>query len=115
MQTPLECAICEIQFSEDQERDSLWDDRQTTIEWIPEIADSRSEETESHEDYIGADGIAKQVIVPSIEPSHVIVPGTARTLQLLLSAVAAYSEYLCAIREINFKETLMFQVHLLPD
>lgn len=44
------------------------------------------------------------------EPSHEIVPGTTKCIQVLLNATVAFSKYFCCVKEINFKNTLMLQV-----
>lgn len=54
--------------------------------------------------------MAKKTIEPVNEPSHEIVPGTTKCVQVLLNATVAFSRYSCPTKEINFKNTLMFQV-----
>jgi len=54
--------------------------------------------------------MAKKTVEPVNEPSHEIVPGTTKCIQVLLNATVAFSKYSCSIKEINFKNTLMFQV-----
>jgi len=54
--------------------------------------------------------MAKKTVEPVNEPSHEIVPGTTKCIQALLNATVAFSKYSCSIKEINFKNTLMFQV-----
>lgn len=54
--------------------------------------------------------MAKKTVEPVDEPSHEIVPGTIKCIRVLLNATVAFSKYSCPVKEINFKNTLMFQV-----
>ncbi|XP_043285632.1 hydrocephalus-inducing protein homolog [Venturia canescens] len=102
-ETPLECAINEIRFSMDQREPNSWDDRRTSVEWL----DVDNEE-EGLEEMLEA-RTQQKVVVPTREPSHEILPGSWRTIQLVFSATAAYSEFVCDVEAINFMDTLMFQ------
>lgn len=81
-----------------------WDDRETEVRWVVMNSDVREQETNME--------IAKKTVEPVNEPSHEIVPGTIKCIQVLLNITVAFSKYSCPVKEINFKNTLMFQVVL---
>lgn len=54
--------------------------------------------------------LARKVVEPVNEPIHEILPGTTKCIQVMLNAIVAFSTYSCLVKEINFKDTLMFQV-----
>lgn len=85
----------------DLENRMSWDDRQMNINWNKRSYDFDSGTSEQ---------VVKKIIEPMAEPNHEVVSGSTRYIQLLLSAIAAYSEYECKIQHIGFKDTLMFQV-----
>ncbi|XP_036144321.1 LOW QUALITY PROTEIN: hydrocephalus-inducing protein [Monomorium pharaonis] len=99
-QTLLECTVCAIDLA-DPLRESSWDDRETEVRWIAMNSNGKQEiNTE----------MAKKIIESVNEPSNEVVPGTMKCIQVLFNATVAYSKYSCSIKEINFKNTLMFQV-----
>ncbi|XP_026670111.1 hydrocephalus-inducing protein-like [Ceratina calcarata] len=100
--TRIECLICEITV-EDPTTDMAWDDRQTEVKWEKIHPDLMHEISD-------VELMKKKLIAPTIEAKHEVIPGTGKSIQLLLSATVAYSEYLCSVQEIYFKDTLMFQV-----
>jgi len=81
-------------------KESSWDDRETQVQWVTINSDAKEPNAE----------IAKKTIEPVNEPKHEIVPGTTKCIQVLLNATVAFSKYSCSVKEINFKNTLMFQV-----
>ncbi|XP_039306783.1 hydrocephalus-inducing protein homolog [Solenopsis invicta] len=99
--TRLECTVCAIDLA-DPSKESSWDDRETEVRWIAMNSDAEEQETNTE--------MAKKTIEPVNEPSHEIVPGTTKCVQVLLNATVAFSRYSCPTKEINFKNTLMFQV-----
>lgn len=99
----------EIRFSMHQEDLNSWDDRLTTVQWVD--VDIDEEESE----YISTETTKRKVVIPTKEPSHEVLPGTWRTIKLIFSVIAAYTEFACDVAEINFMDTLMFQVSLSDD
>lgn len=93
--------VCTIELA-DPSKESSWDDRETEVRWMAINSDVREQETNTE--------MAKKTIEPVNEPSHEIVPGTIKCIQVLLNAIVAFSKYSCSVKEINFKNTLMFQV-----
>ncbi|XP_018395325.1 PREDICTED: hydrocephalus-inducing protein [Cyphomyrmex costatus] len=96
--THLECTVCAIELV-DSVKESSWDDRETEVRWI--TINSAAGEPNAE--------IAKKTVEPVNEPKHEIVPGTTKCIQVLLNAIVAFSKYSCSVKEINFKNTLMFQ------
>lgn len=88
----------------DPSKESSWDDRETEVRWVAMNSDAREQETNVE--------MVKKTVEPVNEPTHEIVPGTMKCIQVLLNAIVAFSKYSCSIKEINFKDTLMFQVVL---
>nr|XP_034173204.1 hydrocephalus-inducing protein homolog isoform X3 [Osmia lignaria] len=98
---PIECSLCEI-ILVDSKGEAPWDDRQTEVKWEkvrPEIVEQMNE----------MELLAKKIVQPTAEPLHEITPGTSNSINLLLNATVAFSEYSCDVEEIHFKDTLMFQ------
>ncbi|XP_011066010.1 PREDICTED: hydrocephalus-inducing protein-like [Acromyrmex echinatior] len=96
--TCLECTVCAIELA-NSVKESSWDDRETQVRWETINSDAKEPNAE----------IAKKIIEPVNEPKHEIVPGTTKCIQVLLNAIVAFSKYSCSVKEINFKNTLMFQ------
>ncbi|XP_072764383.1 hydrocephalus-inducing protein homolog [Anoplolepis gracilipes] len=98
--TCVDCTICVIELA-NTSKESSWDDRETEVQWVTMNLDSEQE--------INSEILAKKVVEPVNEPSHEIVPGTTKCIQVLLNAIVAFSKYSCPVKEINFKDSLMFQ------
>ncbi|XP_018048361.1 PREDICTED: hydrocephalus-inducing protein [Atta colombica] len=96
--TCLECTVCAIELA-NSVKESSWDDRETQVRWVTINSDAKEPNAE----------IAKKTIEPVNEPKHEIIPGTMKCIQVLLNAIVAFSQYSCSVKEINFKNTLMFQ------
>ncbi|XP_012054801.1 PREDICTED: hydrocephalus-inducing protein-like [Atta cephalotes] len=96
--TCLECTVCAIELA-NSVKESSWDDRETQVRWVTINSDAKEPNAE----------IAKKTIEPVNEPKHEIIPGTTKCIQVLLNAIVAFSKYSCSVKEINFKNTLMFQ------
>ncbi|XP_076237948.1 hydrocephalus-inducing protein-like [Calliopsis andreniformis] len=99
--TCIECVICEIELA-DSTTDKAWDDRQMEVRWERMHPDVVSQPQD-------AELMSRKMVGPSAEPKYQIVPGTGKCIQVLLSVTVAFSEYACPVREIYFKDTLMFQ------
>ena len=54
----------------------------------------------------------KKVIETAVEPSYQEVTDTARTIDLLVSANADYSQFKCKTESVHFKDTLMLQTRV---
>ncbi len=50
----------------------------------------------------------KKVIETDTEPAHSVVDESHRDLELLISAVADFATFVCPVKEIRFKDTLMY-------
>ncbi|XP_014477569.1 PREDICTED: hydrocephalus-inducing protein homolog [Dinoponera quadriceps] len=101
--THLDCTIYAIELV-DLAKEPCWDDRETEVRWVTINSDDAADEQETN-----AETYARKVVEPVHEPSHEIVPGTTKCIQVLLNAIVAFSKYSCLVKEINFKDTLMFQ------
>ncbi|CAL7939802.1 unnamed protein product [Xylocopa violacea] len=98
--TCIDCFICEI-IVEHPTDEVAWDDRQTEVRW-----------EKLHHDMVQPNDyelLAKKIVEPTVEAKHEVVPGTGKGIQLLLNAAVAFSECSCDVKEIHFKDTLMFQ------
>ena len=87
-----------------------WDSRQTRDVWTekyPSLSDfEESSFATDHEE----NSYVQKIICAIREPAYEIVPKTSQSVQLLVSAIADYSDYECDVEVINFEDTLMFQV-----
>ncbi|XP_031785390.1 hydrocephalus-inducing protein homolog isoform X3 [Nasonia vitripennis] len=102
-QVLLECIVCEIAFNNPPVEPS-WDSRQTNVNWI--------EKNPSLEEYVTfeqEDIFVRKIVAQTLEPEFQVVPETTQSIQLLVSAVADYSDYFCNVEIINFDDTLMLQ------
>ncbi|KAM0731376.1 Hydrocephalus-inducing protein [Formica fusca] len=99
--TCIDCTICAIDLA-DPSKESSWDDRETEVRWVAMNLDD-------NEQQINAETLARKAVEPVNEPSHEMVPGTTKCIQVLLNAIVAFSKYSCPVKEINFKDSLMFQ------
>lgn len=105
---PLDCILNEITLSEPI-IEPLWDSRQTKVSWKEK--NPSSNEFEEEEDCVCEDDtFVKKVIHNTLEPECKVIPGTTNTIQILVSAVADYTQFECDVDEITFENTLMFQV-----
>lgn len=103
-QVPVDCAIQEILYPS-LDKQLSWDDRKTYAKW-DEVMNEFSKDFQSSKD-----AIFKKITEPVAEPFCEVISGSSSYIQILLSAIATYSEYKCDIQCINFKDTLMFQVN----
>lgn len=51
-------------------------------------------------------------VIETVEPPHAVVDDSHGDLELYASAVADYTKYECPVREIKFRETLMYQTRV---
>ncbi|XP_076763005.1 hydrocephalus-inducing protein [Xylocopa sonorina] len=98
--TCIDCFVCEI-ITEHPTDEVVWDDRQTEVRW-KRLHENLSEPSD-------LESLAKKIVEPTVEARHEVVPGTGKSIQLLLSAAVAFSDCSCDVKEIHFKDTLMFQ------
>lgn len=104
LQTCIECTICAIELADPSK--VSWDDRETEVRWVT-MNDGEQE--------INTETLVRKAVEPVNEPSHEIVLGTTKCIQVLLNAIVAFSKYFCPVKEINFKDSLMFQVNYNHD
>lgn len=103
LQIPLDCTVHEM-VSLHKNLEIPWDNRETSVHWAAMAT------RDSESSVMDRNCVLKKMVEPTEEPDHEIVPGTLRSIQVLLSAIADYSQYLCDVDSIHFEDTLMFQV-----
>ena len=54
----------------------------------------------------------KKVIETEPEPPHSDVENSNREIELVVSAISDFAKYECPIREVNFRDTLMYQTRV---
>lgn len=99
-----------------------WDDRMRSVKWVTvsnpaETSDpDGSINTSSRPPSVAADTVRpptapakKKVVETEPEPPHTLVEESKRTLGLVVSGVVDYCQYECSVRNIKFKDTLMYQ------
>nr|XP_031837905.1 hydrocephalus-inducing protein-like [Nomia melanderi] len=99
--TRIECIVSEISILQPN-NEAAWDDRQTEVRWEtlhPDLPEQPK----------NTEVLAKKTVQPAPEPMADVVPGSSKCIQVLLSATVAFSEYSCPVKDIYFKDTLMFQ------
>lgn len=87
--------VCRIQYTRPDTAED-WDDSCETVKYVV------SE---------GPDGglVREKLVEKDLEPEHSMLAETARQLTLKVTAIADYARFECAVTEIPFAETLMFQ------
>ena len=109
--------ICKIQFAHPLCDIVDWDDRMKSVQWV-NVAPPRPPSLESS----GTSSVLKQsttarvatpakkkVIETDPEPAHSVIDDSHRDLEVLVSAMADFTKYECSIKEVRFKDTLMYQ------
>lgn len=116
--------IRKILFSKPLNQIPDWDDRMKSIRWVKTIPNKPTNlESGSAEDTDHVEPQAKPQPTPAVpakkkvietepEPPHSDVENSGRDIELVVSAVADYAKYECPIREVNFKDTLMYQTRV---
>lgn len=92
-----------------------WDDRMKSVQWVTATA---VENTASINSVLASSSTAskpphnaplkKRVVETEKEPSHQVVDDSHRDLELSVTGVADFCKYECSIRDIKFRETLIY-------
>ncbi|NWU95982.1 HYDIN protein, partial [Upupa epops] len=94
----VKCMVAKITFQLPPEQVADWDDRLRTIKWVDAMRDPEAMWP-----------VKKKVIETDPEPVHTVLEKSSRVMELLLSAVIDYAEFMLDTNLIQFKETLIFQ------
>ena len=96
-----------------------WDDRMRTVKWVDvSITPSTTESTTIKPNTpapltpSSSRPAKKKVVETEPEPHFTDIPETARTVDLLVSAIADHCKYKCKTESVKFKDTLMFQTRM---
>ena len=119
--------IKKILFSKPLNQIPDWDDRMKSIRWVKNVQSGHSrpttQENGSNGENADTAGSRSKAPVPAIpakkkvietepEPPHSDVENSSREVELIVSAIADFAKYECPIREVNFRETLMYQTRV---
>lgn len=118
--------IKKILFSKPLNQISDWDDRMKSIRWVKNVQSGHSRPTTQENGSCGENtdsGVQSKAPVPVIpakkkvvetepEPPHSEVENSSREVELVVSAIADFAKYECPIREVNFRDTLMYQTRV---
>ena len=123
----LSCEVKKILFSKPLNQIPDWDDRMKSIRWVKNVqsghsrpptqenaANGDSTEIESPDKVPSFPAIPakKKVIETEPEPPHSDVENSTREIELIVSGVSDFAKYECPIREVNFRDTLMYQTRV---
>ena len=109
------CEVKKILFSKPLSQVPDWDDRMKSIRWVKNRTVATAPEGGNREIAdTGAPALPakRKVIETEPEPPHSDVENGSREVELVVSAVADYAKYECPIREVSFKDTLMYQTRV---
>ncbi|XP_028982034.1 hydrocephalus-inducing protein homolog [Diachasma alloeum] len=82
-----------------------WDDQQTTVA-VEEVIESNSEEGSCEGDnYV----VLREINYRTEEPHYELIRKDSEIIQLVVSAVAAWTTYYCPVEEINFEDTFVLE------
>ncbi len=109
--------ICKIQFSQPLCDVVDWDDRMKSVRWVnaapprPPSLDGSGTSSMLKQSVTAcvATPAKKKVIETDPEPPHSVLDDSHRELEVLVSAVADFTKYACHVKEVRFKDTLMYQ------
>lgn len=108
--------LCKVSFSQPLPQIPDWDDRMKSVRWVNNapvqppsemMTDDRVLQSTLPKPIVGP--AKKKIVETDPEPACSIVEDSNRHLELLISAVANYARYECDVKEIKFKDTLMYQ------
>lgn len=85
LQVRVDCEVSAIELA-DSPAESVWDDREQEVRWVAMDSDIATYET-------NAETFARKAVEAVNEPSHEIVPGTTKCIQVLLNAIVAFPEH----------------------
>lgn len=109
--------ISKIHFSQPLSEIVDWDDRMKSVQWVnvapprPPSLDGSGTSSVLKQSHMArvATPAKRKVIETDPEPAHSVVDDSHRDLEVLLSAVADFTKYSCPVKEVRFKDTLMYQ------
>ncbi|XP_044515296.1 hydrocephalus-inducing protein homolog [Gracilinanus agilis] len=99
--TLIKCKILRINFQQPADQVPDWDDHMRTVKWVDAVRNPNT-----------AISPKKKVIETDPEPAHVVVDENYQDLDLLVSAVADFASFLSPVKEVSFKDTLVFQTRI---
>ncbi|XP_056680687.1 hydrocephalus-inducing protein homolog isoform X2 [Monodelphis domestica] len=99
--TLIKCKISRIKFQQPADQVSDWDDHMRTVKWVDAVRNPNT-----------AISPKKKVIETDPEPVHVVVDENYQELDLLVSAVVDFASFLSQVKEVAFKDTLVFQTRI---
>jgi hydrocephalus-inducing protein len=99
-----------------------------SIRWVKNVQSGHSrpttQENGSHGENADTTGLQSKASAPAVipakkkvietepEPPHSDVENSSREVELFISAIADFAKYECPIREVNFRETVMYQTRV---
>ena len=122
--------IKKVLFSKPLSQIPDWDDRMKSIRWVKNVQSGHSSSRPTTQEKLsgsngenGDTGAQSKAPVPAIpakkkvietepEPPHSDVENSTREVELIVSAIADFAKYECPIREVNFRDTLMYQTRV---
>ncbi|XP_074055255.1 hydrocephalus-inducing protein homolog isoform X3 [Macrotis lagotis] len=97
----VKCKLSRIVFQQPVDQVPDWDNHMRTVKWV--------EAAKGPSNHIPA---RKKVIETDPEPAHIILDENYQDLELYVSAVVDYSSFRSQVKEVNFKDTLVFQTRV---
>ncbi|XP_070194710.1 hydrocephalus-inducing protein homolog isoform X4 [Littorina saxatilis] len=110
--------VMKITFDKPTDQVSDWDDRIRTVKWVDvgptptQTADGSVVKSQPSTPQIPQRPMKKKIVETELEPAYIEVVESARTVDLLVSAVADFCKHTCKTTSIHFRDTLMFQTRL---
>lgn len=113
--------IWKILFSKPLSKIPDWDDRMKSVQWVSAVPAMQAAGLENAStNSIPATSstasklphnapLKKKVVETDKEPPHRVLDDSYRDLELSVTGVADFCKYECAVRDIKFKETLIYQ------
>ena len=108
--------ICKISFSQPLSKVPDWDDRMKSVRWVnirppqtPSLESSTNGSVSKHNTVPVPTPAKKKVIETDPEPAHSVVDESHRDMEILISGIADFVKFDCAVKDIRFKDTLMYQ------
>lgn len=107
--------VSRISYTKAASKDIDWDDRMKSVQWVTMV--QQQHPTVPLDDAVSVPPPPrfppkKKIIETESEPPHSVLDDHHRDLELSITAIADYSKYECPIKEIKFKDTLMYQTRV---
>uniref|UniRef100_A0A4X2JPP9 HYDIN axonemal central pair apparatus protein n=1 Tax=Vombatus ursinus TaxID=29139 RepID=A0A4X2JPP9_VOMUR len=96
--TLVKCRLSRIVFQQPVDQVPDWDNHMRTVKWVDTVKSPTSKIPPK-----------KKVIETDPEPAHTVLEENYQELELYVSAVVDYSSFRSQVKEVNFKDTLVFQ------